>query len=67
MKKFLCLTLAALSLSAILTGCAGTTYPGSAGSNISTSRDGTVNGYNRGGGLLPDMDLDTAMDPGLNR
>ena len=51
MKKAICLTLAALTLSAALTGCAGRAgtddrITGDHG-NISTNRDGTITDSNR--------------------
>ena len=62
MKKAICLTLAALTLTAALTGCSGMAYteygrddmPNGYG-NVSSSRDGTVNGVNRGGSFMTEL------------
>lgn len=68
MKKILCLTLIVLATLFVFTGCSGTASTangvrnGADGNymasgkndqgNVSTSRDGTVNGRNRMGGLM---------------
>ena len=46
MKRFCILALAAVMLCAALTGCAGTGVLDDSYSNVSTTRDGTVNGTN---------------------
>ena len=68
MKKGFTLTLAALALAAALTGCSGTTYTDTGRGNmtdgfgnVSSTRNGRVNGINRSGDmmseLMPDLDM----------
>ena len=75
MKKILCVVLIVLTMVAVFTGCAGRAYTtgryrnGSTGigkndqSNVSTSRDGTVNGKNKDG--MPKMGMDVEIGPGV--
>lgn len=79
MKKLLCLTLIVLTMLCVFTGCNGTantmngngnrTYGNYADNgqndqgNVSTSRDGTVNGRNNNS--MPRMGMDVEIGPGV--
>lgn len=75
MKKMICLALIVLAIVCVFTGCSTTAYTGYGNGrgrtggngnmdngNVSTSRDGTVNGQNRSG--MPNMGID--MEIGKN-
>ena len=76
MKKIFCLALIVLTLVCVFTGCTGPVQMAERGmadmyndmnrndrSNVSTSRNGTVNGRNRNGGL---MDKSNITNGGMN-
>ena len=67
MKKGILLTLATLALAATLTGCSGMTYTDvgrgmtDGFGNVSSTRDGRVNGVNRNGEIMSELTPDTGM------
>lgn len=52
MKRILALALSALLLLGVLSGCSTAEYDGMGGYNVSTTRDGRVNGTNPGSGSM---------------